>query len=147
MTEHDSDRIANLRGLAETVASTAHDELSGPTVDDVVEFVHEVETHLDREEFDDGAEKLLAFWEAYVRRELERAGETESTIAGGRIERFEQAFDQDVIGVDMYQALETLAIVDDMPEAETDEKRLGQWAARVKSLTGDFASHLEGHRE
>jgi len=141
-----SDRLTKLRALAETVARSAHDDVSGDTIDRVVEFVQEVEGHLNREEVTKGAEKLLAFWEAYVRTELERSGESANTIAEDTIERFEQAFDRDVIGVDMYQALETLAIVENMPDADTDEDRFYRWASRVTSLTEKYASHLEGHR-
>lgn len=147
MTRSDPDRQRELRELAETVASSAHDELEASTIAAVSSFVDEVDAHFAREEVGDGAEKLLTFWDAYVRRELERAGETADTIAGDDIGRFEQAFDHDIIGVDLHQALETLAIVADMPDGETDENRLRQWAGRVQSLTERFASHLEGHGE
>lgn len=142
----DHDRLAELRDLAARVAQTGHNDLSGATIDAVGQFASEVQSHLESEERLMGARKLLAFWESFVRTKLETTGDRAGSIAEETIARFEQAFDEDVIGVDLYEALETLAIVEDMDESETDQDRLAQWAARVQALTEEFAAHLEGHR-
>lgn len=147
MTETDSDRLAELRDLAERVAGSAHDDLGGATIDRVGEFTEEVRGHLEGDERIEGARKLLAFWESFARTKLAQTGDRAGEVAEETIARFEQAFDEDIIGIDLYQALETLAIVEDMPEEDRENDRLGQWAARVHSLTEDFLAHLEGHRE
>ena len=142
----DADRLPELRELAATVAETGHDDLSAGTIDAVGEFASEVQSHLEHDERLAGARKLLAFWESFVRTKLEMTEGRAEAIAEETIARFEQAFDEDVIGIDLYQALETLAIVEDMEETETDQDRLAQWAARVQALTEEFAAHLEGHK-
>lgn len=147
MTEPDSDRLAELRELASNVASTAHDDLPGQTIDAVQDFAAEVESNLEADERTQAARKLIAFWESFVRTKLGEASDRADELAEETIARFEQAFDEDVIGIDLYQALETLTIVDEMPEEETDEDRLSQWASRVQTLTDDFAAHLQGHRD
>lgn len=147
MPAPDRDRLDELQQLARTVATTAHEDLSGPTVESITEFADEVESHLAADERVQGAKKLLAFWESFVRAKLEAASDQAGAVADETVARFEQAFDEDVIGIDLYQALETLAIVEDMPEEETDEDRLGQWAARVQSLTTEFVDHLRGHQD
>lgn len=147
MTEPDRDRLAELRDLAERVGGSAHDDLTGATIDKVDAFAKEVRGHLEDDERLEGARKLLAFWESFVHTKLADSSDRAGTIAEETIARFEQAFDEDVIGIDLYQALETLAIVEDMPEDERENDRLGQWAARVHSLTEEFVAHLEGHRD
>lgn len=141
------DRLSELRDLARKVAGTAHEDLAGPTIERLAEFTEEVERNLGADERVEAGEKLLAFWESFVQRKLEAAGHEAGDVAEATLERFEQAFDEEVIGVDLYQALETLAIVDDMPPGETDEQRLGQWAGRVHALTDEFVAHLRGHQE
>lgn len=144
MTEPDPDHLAQLRELAENVAGSAHDELAGETVESFTDLVAEVTDDLEEGSRMAGARKLLAFWESFVHTKL-RDEMAVGTIAEDSIERFEQAFDEEVIGIDLYQALETLAIVTDMEGGETDEERLRQWAERVHALTEEYASHLQSH--
>ena len=145
MTEPEPDHLAALRDLAEDVAGSSHDELAAETVETVTDFVAEVDEDLDEGSRLAGARKLLAFWETFVHTKLTDEMAV-GTIAEDSIERFEQAFDEEVIGIDLYQALETLAIVADMEGGETDEERLRQWAERVHALTEEYASHLESHQ-
>lgn len=147
MSGDDPNRLASLRDLGERIATTSHDDLSGTTIDRVERFAREVSEHVDRDEVADGAEKLLAFWESYVRAELEEALEDVESLSESTIDRFEQAFDEELIGVDLYEALETLAIVADMPAEATDEDRLSMWTNRVRAITEDFVSHLKSHRD
>lgn len=147
MTDPDPDRLAQLRELAERVGGTAHDDLARETTERFADFVVEVDADFEQEEHAAGARKLLAFWESFVQRKLEGATEEGDPIAEDPIDRFEQAFDEDVIGIDLYQALETLAIVEDIQAAERDHERLSQWAARVQALTEEFATHLKSHAE
>lgn len=147
MTQPDQDRLRELQDLGRTVSETAHENLPRETIESLRTFVDEVESHLEARARAEGARKLLAFWEAFVRSELEETGEQALEISAETIDTFERAFDQDVMGVDLYQALETLAIVANMPEEETEGDRLEQWATRVHSLTAEFLAHLEGHGE
>ncbi|MFB6268163.1 MAG: hypothetical protein ABEI31_10925 [Halodesulfurarchaeum sp.] len=147
MSSGDADRLEEIRELAQRIAAQSHEALGDPTIDRISAYVDEVRNHLDDRELRPAAEKLLAFWGAYAETELEEAMETGSAIADSTLERFEQAFDREVFGIDLYQALETLAIVEDQPAEETEEDRLRKWAERVHALTADFASHLEGHRD
>jgi len=147
MTDSESERLGELRELAERVARTAHEDLSAGTTEALWDFAQEVESNLEGEQWNDAARRLLAFWKSFVRTKLDIAADEVDAIESDTIRRFEQAFDEDIIGIDLYQALETLAIVEDMPEAETDEDRLAQWSARVHSLTDDFVAHLESHQE
>ena len=147
MSDEGSDRVGALRELGERIAGTSHDDLSAGTIDRVQGFVKEVQDHVDREEISTAARQLLAFWESYIRTELEAALDDASALSESAIDQFERAFDEEMIGVDLYEALETLAIVEDMPDGETDEDRLALWTRRVKSLTEDFAAHLERHRD
>ncbi len=146
MSEPDPDRLSRLRELAENVAATPHENLAGETVESFADVVSEVESDLDGGSHVAGARKLLAFWEAFVHTKLQELVPN-IEIAEDTIERFEQAFDEEVIGIDLYQALETLAIVADMSEGEMDEERLAQWSQRVHGLTEEFASHLQSHQE
>ncbi|MFW6385044.1 MAG: hypothetical protein ACOCY7_02790 [Halodesulfurarchaeum sp.] len=147
MSETSDDRTRNLQSLGDRVAGTSHASLSEQTIDRVVAFVSDVDERLNREDVEGAAGDLLAFWAAYVGRKLDAArGDWESTV-NATIERFELAFDEELIGVDLYEALETLAIVDDMPPEETDDERLELWTRRVRTLTKEFADHLADHRD
>lgn len=140
------DRFDELRTLGRAVAVTNHDALSEETIDEMTTLSEEVAAHLDGAETATGANKLLAFWEAYVDASREDATAKEGSPTESPVERFERAFDADLLGVDLYEALETLAIVSDLPDEEMEEDRLELWANRVHSLTADFAEHLETHR-
>ena len=52
MPAQDRDRLDELRQLARNVATTAHEDLSGPTIESITEFADEVESHLAADERD-----------------------------------------------------------------------------------------------
>ncbi|MFB6153278.1 MAG: hypothetical protein ABEJ27_03400 [Halodesulfurarchaeum sp.] len=147
MSSGEPDRLEEIGELAERIATTSHEALDDSALDRIAAYVEEVRNHLDSRESRPAAEKLLAFWGEYARAELEEAAETGTEIPDSTVERFEQAFDMEVFGIDLYQALETLAIVEEQPAEESEEDRLRKWGERVHALTTDFASHLEGHRD
>lgn len=147
MSEKGEDRSRDLQSLGDRVAGTSHGSLTEQTIDRMVAFVSDVDERLNREDVEGAAGDLLAFWTAYLGTKLDGAREDWQSVTDSTIDRFELAFDEELIGVDLYEALETLAIVEDMPPDETDDERLELWTRRVRSLTREFADHLEDHRD
>ena len=147
MPADDREPIDDPATVGKRIGDTDHDNLSAQDVETVNRLLRDVAEALDADEYADSAETLLAFWDGYLECKLEVDSEWDVAVAESRIDRFEQAFDEGLLGVDLYEALETLAIVSDIPDESGDSERVRGWTRRVLKLTSDFQTHLEGHTE
>lgn len=147
MATDDGDRVDDPASIGKRIGETDHSNLSAQSVEAVSRLLRDIEDTLERDEYADSAEKLLSFWEGYLGGKLEAELESDTTVEETRIDRIEQGFEEGLIGVDLYEAIETLAIVADIPEEQRDVERLRGWTRRAVAMTKDFQTHLENHLE
>jgi hypothetical protein len=141
MTTEGTDTFHEQRELGRRVATTPHSDLSTELVAAFGEELTVVEQTLDDDPVAAGG-RLRAFWDGYVTSSL--PGST--SPAGTPGARLEQAFRADVLGMDLYQALDRLYDRLGASEAsDTDPEGVRNWARRVHELSREHYQHLHGH--
>ncbi|MFC7046654.1 hypothetical protein ACFQH6_15695 [Halobacteriaceae archaeon GCM10025711] len=131
----------DVAALASTVATTSHESLDQADVDAFEAVLDDVDAAMTAEEYGTAGDTLHEFWDAYLAAGLRER--EESADADAFAERVEQGFAAELVGIDIYQALQRFAAVrtDEAPDSSTYQA----WTKRVLALTRDHHAHLADH--
>lgn len=139
-----------IRDIAGRVASTAHPDLDEATIDRAIAVVDDIDDRLSDDPSRAAVEDLLTFWDGYIAGGLLAVTDTDSIETSiDRTELVKRGNDADLFGLDLYQALLSLAEAYEASDADgpnTISERTANWATRVADLTRGFVGHLEDHK-
>lgn len=130
--------VERARELGATVGSGSHDDLTEDQLEALEALFDEVDAALEND-VSTAATTLLAFWGGHVAADAELT--VDGTTAAALEPVFDEGFHADVLGVDLYQALEKTATA-----VQTDAgPDLDGWASRLAELTNRHVAHLLAH--